>query len=96
MITKLPLGSMAVKLTGTPVASVGIGPCWNRCLIHSVWSASEIAGVPLSEKSSLSLVLSLPEGVWSVTVPVIVMLLPSNREDWDAETVVALEPRPKQ
>ena len=32
-------------------------------------SASDIAGVPLSEKSMMLLVLRLPDGDWSVTVP---------------------------
>jgi hypothetical protein len=58
--------------------------------------ASDIAGVPLSTKSKLPASLILPEFVWSVTVPVIVMLEPSGGSICGAETVVALGPLPKQ
>src|SRR5665647_3339590 len=64
--------------------------------IHASMEASEIAGVPWSEKSNSPLTLCLPVGVSSVTVPVIVTLDPSAGTVWGAATVVLLNPGAKQ
>ena len=58
--------------------------------------ASDIAGVPLSEKSKLPAMFCLPEEVASVTVPTIITLEPSCGTVCGAEIVVALGPLPKQ
>ena len=91
----LPLGSIAVKVTRTPVAFVGIACCMNLYSIQADMLASEIAGVPWSEKSKTPLVLRLPEEDWSVTVPVHNTVLPKAAASGDAATVVALGPLPK-
>ena len=79
----LPFESMAVNFTGTPVASAGIVFCMCRYAIHAPMFWSEIAGV------------SLELGVWSVTVPWIIMLDPVAMAVWGAVTVVLLGPLPK-
>ncbi len=45
------VGSIATKLTSTPVALVGFGRSWNMYSIQASIEASAIAGVPLSAKS---------------------------------------------
>ncbi len=79
----LPFGSMAVSLTGTPVAFVGIGNCMWRYSIQAPMSASDIAGV------------SLDAGVWSVIEPVIVKLCPCGTAVNGTVIVVLLGPLPK-
>ena len=87
---------MVSKLTGTPVAFVGFAWFMKRYSIQASWSASDIAGVPFSVKSSMSLELRFPDGDWSVTVPSIIILFPCTETFGDAVTVVALSPLPKQ
>ena len=48
MVWKLLLGSMAVRVTLTPVAFVGFGFCMYMYSIHSVMLSSDIAGVPFA------------------------------------------------
>jgi len=59
-------------------------------------SSSDIAGVPFSGVSKPPLMLRLPDGDWSVTVPSIsTVLLYTDDFGW-AVTVVALGPLPMQ
>ena len=88
----LLLESTTLKVTGTPVASVGRGLFMYTYSIHALWLSSATAGTPLGKRVANS-VCAVPAEI-SVTIPLITTDLPISMDVFGASTVVALGPLP--
>src|ERR1035437_8298004 len=89
---KLPLESITLMVTGTPVALVGIGFCIYTYSIHALWLASDIHGTPFGKSAACSFCLVPAE--MSITVPEIVTGVAVVTPTLGAVTVVWLGPWP--
>src|SRR5450756_1722047 len=88
----LPLESMTLIVTGTPVALVGSGFCMYTYGIHEDWLASETAGTPFG-KSAACCFCFVPAEM-SITVPLITTGAPTDVAGLAAVTVNWLGPWP--
>ncbi len=89
----LPLESITLRVTGTPVMLIGIACCWYTAPINWVILSSETAGSPLGKFAATSSCYEPADT--SVTVPVIVIVVPVVTPTLGAVTVILLGPFPK-